>query len=48
MHEQLVKALLRKPGVKTEVKRIEREEGEHLDSLLKTRQKAGLSQASVG
>ncbi len=46
-HEQLVKAMMRKPGVKAEVERIEREEGELLDSLLKARQEAGLSQAQV-
>ena len=45
--EQLVKSLMRKPGVKAEVERIEREEGELLDSLLKARQDAGLTQAQV-
>lgn len=46
-HEQLVKAMMRKPGVKSEVERIERDEGELLDSLLKARQDAGLTQAQV-
>jgi DNA-binding XRE family transcriptional regulator len=46
-HDQLVKAMLRKPGVKAEVARIEREEGELLDSLLKARMEAGLTQAEV-
>ena len=46
-HEQLVKSLMRKPGVKAEVERIEREEGELLDSLRKARQDAGLTQAQV-
>jgi DNA-binding XRE family transcriptional regulator len=46
-HEQVVKALLRRPGVKAEVVRIEREEGELLDALLKARQDAGLTQAQV-
>jgi DNA-binding XRE family transcriptional regulator len=46
-HEQLVKAMLRKPGIKAEVERIERDEGELLDSLLKARQDAGLTQAQV-
>lgn len=38
---------MRRPGVKAEVERIEREEGELLDSLLKARYEAGLSQADV-
>ena len=38
---------MRRPGVKAEVERIEREEGELLDSLLKARHDAGLSQADV-
>lgn len=38
---------MRRPGVKAEVERIEREEGELLDALLKARQKAGLTQAQV-
>jgi ribosome-binding protein aMBF1 (putative translation factor) len=46
-HEQLVKKLLARPGVKAEVERIEREEGELLDALLKARQEAGLTQAQV-
>jgi DNA-binding XRE family transcriptional regulator len=46
-HEQLVKKLARRPGVKAEVERIEREEGELLDVLLKARHEAGLSQAEV-
>lgn len=45
--DQLVKKLLRRPGVKAEVERIEREEGILLDALLKTRQDAGLTQAQV-
>jgi len=39
--------MMRRPGVKAEVDRIEREEGELLDSLLKARHDAGLSQAEV-
>ena len=39
--------MMRRPGVKAEVERIEREEGELLDSLLKARHEAGLSQADV-
>ena len=46
-HEQIVKALMRRPAVRAEVGRIEREEGELLDALLKARHEAGLSQAKV-
>ncbi len=46
-HDQMVKALLRRPGVKAEVERIEHEEGALLDALLKARHKAGLTQADV-
>jgi ribosome-binding protein aMBF1 (putative translation factor) len=46
-HDQIVKKMMRRPGVKAEVERIEREEGELLDSLLKARHEAGLSQADV-
>ena len=46
-HEQLVKKLLRRPGVRKEVERIEREEMTLLDALLKARQEAGLTQAQV-
>lgn len=46
-HDQLVKKMMRRPGVKAEVERIEREEGELLDALLKARHEAGLSQAEV-
>ena len=46
-HDQLVKKMMRRPGVKAEVERIEREEGELLDALLKARHDAGLSQAQV-
>lgn len=38
---------MRRPGVRAEVERIEREEGALLDALLKARQKAGLTQAQV-
>jgi transcriptional regulator with XRE-family HTH domain len=43
----LVKKLLRRPSVRAEVERIEREEGALLDALLKARQQAGLTQAEV-
>ena len=46
-HEQLVAKLMRRPGVRKEVKGIEREEGELLDILLKARHDAGLTQAQV-
>jgi DNA-binding XRE family transcriptional regulator len=46
-HDQVIAKLMRRPGVKAEVERIEREEGELLDTLLKARQKAGLTQAQV-
>ena len=46
-HEQIVAKLLRRPGVRKEVDRIEREEGELLDQLLKARHDAGLTQAQV-
>ena len=46
-HDQLVRTLLRRPGVRAEVERIEREEAALLDALLKARQEAGLTQAQV-
>lgn len=46
-HNQLVKKLLRRRGVRTEVDRIEREEAVLLDALLKARQEAGLTQRQV-
>ena len=46
-HDQFVAKLLKRPGVKTEVARIEREEGVLLDTLLRARREAGLTQADV-
>jgi DNA-binding XRE family transcriptional regulator len=46
-HEEIVSKLLQRPGVRKEVERIEREEGELLDQLLKARRDAGLTQAQV-
>jgi len=46
-HDQLIKKLMRRRGVRSEVERIEREEGALLDALLKARQQAGLSQAQI-
>lgn len=46
-HDQLIKKLLRRPGVRVEVERIEREESALLDALLKARQEAGLTQSQL-
>ena len=46
-HDQVVKKLMRRPGVRAEVERLEREESALLDALLKARQEAGLTQAEV-
>jgi len=46
-HDEVVKALMKRSGVKAEVERIEREEGVLLDALLKARQEAGLKQANL-
>ncbi len=46
-HDQIVRKLMRRPGVRREVERLEREEFALLDALLKARQQAGLTQAQV-
>jgi len=46
-HDNVVKKLMRRPGVRVEVERLEREEFALLDALLKARQDAGLTQAQV-
>ena len=46
-HDKVVSKLLHRPGVRKEVERIEREEAELLDQLLKARHDAGLTQAQV-
>ena len=46
-HDEIFAKLLRRPGVRREVERIERQEGELLDQLLKARHDAGLTQAQV-
>ena len=46
-HDQLVKKLMRRPGVRAEVERIERDDAVLLDALLKARQEACLTQAQV-
>ena len=44
-HDQLIKKLMRRPGVRTEVERNEREESTLLDALIKAQQgrKKGVS-----
>lgn len=46
-HDHLVKKLMRRPGVRAEVERMEREESALLDALLAARQEAGLTQGQV-
>jgi len=46
-HDQLVQRLMRRPGVRAEVRRLDREATELLDALLKARYEAGLTQAQV-
>ena len=46
-HDDVIKTLMSRSGVKAEVERIEREEGELLDALLKARHEAGLTQAEL-
>jgi ribosome-binding protein aMBF1 (putative translation factor) len=46
-HDQVVRKLMQRPGVRAEVERIEREESVLLDALLKARRDAGLTQADV-
>lgn len=46
-HDDLIKHLMKRAAVKAEVERLEREEGELLDALLKARHGAGLSQAQL-
>jgi ribosome-binding protein aMBF1 (putative translation factor) len=46
-HDQVVRKLMRRPRVRAEVERLEREESALLDALLKARQGAGLTQAQV-
>jgi ribosome-binding protein aMBF1 (putative translation factor) len=46
-HDEVVEKLMSRPGVRAELERIEREEGELLDALLKARQDAGLTQAQL-
>ena len=46
-HDQVIAKLMRRPGLRKEVERIERDEGALLDILLKARHEAGLTQAQV-
>lgn len=46
-HDEIIKELMSRPGVAAEVERIEREESELLDALLKARHEAGLTQAEL-
>ncbi|MGL4234273.1 MAG: helix-turn-helix domain-containing protein [Casimicrobium sp.] len=46
-HNEVIAKLMRRPGVRKEVERIEREEGELLDALLKARHDAGLTQSQL-
>ncbi|SKA67937.1 transcriptional regulator, XRE family [Thiothrix eikelboomii] len=46
-HDQLIEQLMSRPGVQAELERIEQEELDLLDQLLKTRLAAGLTQAQL-
>ena len=46
-HEQMVNKMLKKPAVRTEHDRLNREEFSILDEILAARREAGLSQAQV-
>lgn len=46
-HDQLIEQLTSRPGVQAELERIEQEELDLLDQLLKTRLAAGLTQAQL-
>ncbi len=46
-HNQVVKTLMRRPGVRAEVERLRHEEFALLDALLTVRHEAGLTQAQV-
>ena len=46
-HDEIIAKLLKRPGVRKEVDRIERDEGALFDLLLKARHDAGLTQAQV-
>jgi hypothetical protein len=46
-HDQVIKALMKRPGIRAEVDSIECDEEGLLDALLKARREAGLTQADV-
>ena len=46
-HDQLMKKLMARPGVRAEVDRLKRDESALPDAVLKARQDAGLTQAQV-
>jgi ribosome-binding protein aMBF1 (putative translation factor) len=46
-HEQFVEELMKRPGVRAELERLENEEGILLDAMLKARHAAGLTQAQL-
>jgi DNA-binding XRE family transcriptional regulator len=46
-HDEVIQTLMKRSAVKAEVARIEREEAGLLDTLLKARHDAGLTQAEV-
>jgi DNA-binding XRE family transcriptional regulator len=46
-HSEVIAKLMKRPAVRKEIERIEREEGALLDLLMKARQDAGLTQARV-
>ncbi|WP_417276797.1 helix-turn-helix domain-containing protein [Castellaniella sp.] len=46
-HDELIKKMMEDPEVRAEYERIEREEMPMLDTILKARREAGLTQAQV-
>ena len=46
-HDELIKKMMKKPAVRAEYERIEREEMPMLDAILNARAEAGLTQAQV-
>lgn len=46
-HDELIKKMMKDPAVRTEYDRIEREEMPMLDTILRARADAGLTQAQV-
>lgn len=46
-HDEIIAKLMKRPGVRKEVERIERDEGALLDIPLQARREAGLTQTQV-